>query len=169
MPDEREVPGEMEETAGGIDELPDALMLAIVEQVSPEALDTIAMKYMGIRHDEILTISAAEREQITMKKFRVLELWRNRNSHLDVKQELYEILRMAQRDGLIDVSVYSCLASSTNILMTEKSKGMTINDLGGRPEKIERKKLKALLQEKKYQRPSSRKKFSKALPQEKEL
>ncbi len=94
------------------DPTPDALMLNIVEQVSPEALDQIAMKYMGIRHDEILTISAAEREQITMKKLRVLELWWNRNSHLDVKKELHNILRKAQGDGLINAEVYSCLESS---------------------------------------------------------
>ncbi len=64
-----------------------------IKHVSPEDLQKIAIKYMGIKHPEIETLAASERENITMLKFRIVELWRNRNPLPDVNWRLYNILR----------------------------------------------------------------------------
>ncbi len=72
--------------------LPDSVIINVVEHISPEDLETIAIQYMGIKHPEIQTLQESERENINMLKFRIVEIWRNRNPVSDVNWRLYRIL-----------------------------------------------------------------------------
>ncbi len=84
--------------------LPDSVIVDVVEHISPEDLGTIAIQYMGIKHPEIQTLAAAERENTNRLKFRIVELWRNMNPVPDVNWRLYGILT---RSG--HVSTEACL------------------------------------------------------------
>ena len=83
--------------------LPDSVIMKTVDHVSPEDLENIAIQYMGIKHTEIQTLKAAERENISMFKFRIVEMWRNRNPGPDVNWRLYRILTGSGR-----VSIDAC-------------------------------------------------------------
>ncbi len=84
--------------------LPDSVIMKAINHVSPEDLQKIAIQYMGIKHPEIQTLAASERENINMFKFRIVELWRNRNPLPDINWRLYNILR-----GSGHVSYEACL------------------------------------------------------------
>ncbi len=71
--------------------LPDSVIMGVIDHVSPEDLQTIAIEYMGIKHPEIQTLAESEREDINMFKFRIVERWRNRNPDHDVNWNLYRI------------------------------------------------------------------------------
>ncbi len=75
--------------------------MGIVRDVSPGNLEHIAVEYMGIKNHEIQDISAAVREQIEMKKFQILEMWRDRYSGPDPEAALQEILTKAREEDLI--------------------------------------------------------------------
>ncbi len=83
--------------------------MEVIKDISPAVLEQIAIKYMGIRNHEIQDISVAVREQIDMKKYQILELWRNRYSGPDAKAALLEILSKAQQQGLISRDAYKSL------------------------------------------------------------
>ncbi len=84
--------------------LPDTVIMDVIEPISPEDLQTVAIQHMAIKHTEIQTLAASERENINMFKFRIVELWRNRNPLPDVNWRLYNILR-----GSGHVSHEACL------------------------------------------------------------
>ncbi len=91
----------------------DSVIMDIVENISPEDMESIAIQCMGIKHPEIQTIKSAERENINIVKFRIVEMWRNRNPVPDVNWRLYKILTESGR-----VSTEACLpivAQSKNI------------------------------------------------------
>ena len=70
--------------------------MEIVKDVSPSDLDNIATQHLGIKPHEIRDISVAVRENIQMKKFQILELWRNRYTGPDALSELQRILQQRQ-------------------------------------------------------------------------
>ncbi len=80
--------------------------MGIVRDVSPGNLEHIAVEYMGIKNHEIKDINAAVREQIEMKKFQILEMWRDRYCGPDAKAELLDILNKARNEGLISEEAY---------------------------------------------------------------
>ena len=84
--------------------LPDSVIMGVVECISPEDMETISIQFMGIKHPEIQTLKEAERENINMVKFRIVEMWRNRNPAPDVNWRLYRILTGSGR-----VSTEACL------------------------------------------------------------
>ncbi len=84
--------------------LPDSVIMDVIDHVSPEDLQTIAIQYMGIKHPEIQTLAASARENKTKLKFRIVECWRNRNPDPDVNWKLYRILTESGR-----VSTEACL------------------------------------------------------------
>ncbi len=84
--------------------LPDSVIMDVIDHVSPEDLQTIAIENMGIKYPEIQTLAASARENITRFKFRIVERWRNRNPVPDINWELYRILT-----GSGCVSIEACL------------------------------------------------------------
>ena len=68
----------------------------IIKDVSPAALDNIATQHLGVKPHEIRDISVAVRENIQMRKFQIVELWRNRYTGPDALAELQKILRDQQ-------------------------------------------------------------------------
>ncbi len=85
--------------------LQDNVLMAIVRDVSPADLEHIAVEYMGIKRHEIQDIGAAVREQTEMKKFQILEMWRNRYCGPDARAELQDILSKARKKDLISKEV----------------------------------------------------------------
>ena len=83
--------------------------MEIIRDVSPTSLEHIAVEHMGIKNHEIKDINAATREQIDMKKYQILELWRNRYTGPDARVALLEILTKARKDGLISEEAYEPL------------------------------------------------------------
>ncbi len=81
--------------------LRDSVLMAIVKDVSPADLEHIAVEYMGIKNHEIKDIDAAVREQTEMKKFQILEMWRNRYCGPDAEAELQDIVSKARKKDLI--------------------------------------------------------------------
>ena len=75
--------------------------MAVVKDVSPADLENIAVEYMGIKNHEIKDIDAAVREQTEMKKFQILEMWRDRYCGSDPRAELLDILSKARKKDLI--------------------------------------------------------------------
>ena len=76
--------------------MPDSALMDIVQDVSTADLDKIATQHLGIKPHEIRDISAAVRENIQMKKFQILELWRNRYTGPDALDELNRIVQQLQ-------------------------------------------------------------------------
>ncbi len=96
-------------TGSSSDTLPDSTLVEVVKDISPHDLDYIAVEHMGIKHHEIQDISASVREQIDMRKYQILELWRNRYTGPDARAALLEILTKARKDGLISDEAYQPL------------------------------------------------------------
>ncbi len=71
--------------------------MTIVKDVPPADLEHIAVEYMGIKRHEIKDINAAVREQTEMKKFQILEMWRNRYCGPDARAELLDILSKCRK------------------------------------------------------------------------
>ena len=86
--------------------LQDNVLMAIVRDVSPADLEHIAVEYMGIKNHEIQDINAAVREQTEMKKFLILEMWRDRYCGPDARAALLDILNKARKEGLISEEAY---------------------------------------------------------------
>ncbi len=80
--------------------MPDSALMDMVVDVSPQDLDNIAIQHLGIKPHEIHDICVAVRENIQMRKFQILELWRNRYTGQDPLGELQGIMRDQQRPGL---------------------------------------------------------------------
>ncbi len=76
--------------------VPDRTLMDLVKDLSPADLDNIATQHLGIKPHEIRDISVAVRENIQMRKFQILELWRNRYTGPDALSELQKILRDQQ-------------------------------------------------------------------------
>ena len=83
--------------------------MEIIHDVSPRDLEQIAIEYMAIRNHEIQDINAAVRVQIDMKKYQILELWRDRYTGPDGRAALLEILNKARKEGLISSDAYQPL------------------------------------------------------------
>ncbi len=54
----------------------DAFLMDVIDKMSVEAVETMAMKYLGVTHPQIQTISASQREDIAARKFKVLYSWK---------------------------------------------------------------------------------------------
>ncbi len=50
----------------------DAFLMDLVDKMSVEEVETIAIRYLGVPHPEIQTIAAGVREDIPARKFKVL-------------------------------------------------------------------------------------------------
>ena len=85
--------------------LQDNVLMEIIKDVSPADLENIAVEYMGIKNHEIKDIDAAVREQTEMKKFKILEMWRDRYCGPDARAELQDILSKAMKKNLISEEV----------------------------------------------------------------
>ena len=77
--------------------------------MSLEAVETLAIRYLGVKHPQIQTIAAGEREDIATRKFKVLQIWLNKYTGPDAKEELYNALVKASKDGLVPDEAYLCL------------------------------------------------------------
>ena len=45
--------------------------MAVVDNMSVDSLENMAIKYLGVKHPEIQTIAAAYRQDIALRKFKV--------------------------------------------------------------------------------------------------
>ncbi len=84
-------------------------LLTSVSHMSLEAVETLAIRYLGVQHPQIQTIAAGEREDIATRKFKVLQIWLNKYTGPDAKEELYNALIKASNDGLVSDEAYLCL------------------------------------------------------------
>ncbi len=92
-------------------ELSEPLLLTFVSHMSVEAVETLAIRYLGVEHPQIQTIAAGQREDIATRKFKVLQIWLSRYKGPDPKEDLYYTLIKASKDGLVHVpaEAYLCL------------------------------------------------------------
>ena len=90
-------------------ELSEPQLLTSVSHMSVDAVETLAIRYLGVKHPQIQTIAAGEREDITTRKFKVLQIWLNKYTGPDPKEELYNALVKASKDGLVPDEAYLCL------------------------------------------------------------
>ncbi len=58
--------------------LTDKDLMPIAKQSSPEAMEQIAIDYLGITNDEMKIIQARKRPDVVMINFECLECWRNK-------------------------------------------------------------------------------------------
>ena len=92
-------------------ELYEPLLQTSVGHMSLEAVETLAIRYLGVKHPQIQTIAAGQREDIATRKFKVVQLWLTKYTGPDAKEELYHALIKASKDGLVHVpaEAYLCL------------------------------------------------------------
>ena len=96
-------------------------LLTSLSHMSIDAVETLAIRYLGVKHPQILTIAAAEREDIATRKIKVLQSWLARYTGPNAKEELYNALVKASKDGLVPDEAYLCL----------KERPITPQDLNG--------------------------------------
>ena len=89
--------------------LSEPLLLTSLSHMSIDAVETLAIRYLGVKHPQILTIAAAEREDIATRKIKVLQSWLARYTGPNAKEELYNVLVYASKDGLVPDEAYLCL------------------------------------------------------------
>ena len=95
-------------------ELSESLLQTSVSHMSVDDVETLAIRYLGVTHPQIQTIAAGEREDITTRKFKVLQIWLNTYTGPDPKEELYNALVTASKDGLVPDEAYLCLKEGHN-------------------------------------------------------
>ncbi len=94
--------------------MPESLLLAAVGHMSLEAVETLAIRYLGVKHPQIQTIAAAERDDITTRKIKVLQIWLMQYTGPDAREELYNTLVKAAREGLVCEEAYQCFTQEKN-------------------------------------------------------
>ncbi len=91
------------------EEMSESLLLAAVGHMSLEAVETLAIRYLGVKHPQIQTIAAADRDDITTRKIKVLQSWLTRYTGPDAKEELHKTLVKAAADGIVPREAHQCL------------------------------------------------------------
>ncbi len=87
----------------------ESLLLTSVGHMSLEAVETLAIRHLGVKHPQIQTIAAAERDDITTRKIKVLQIWLRQYTGPDAKEELHKTLVKAAEDGLVPREAHECL------------------------------------------------------------
>ncbi len=100
--------------------MPESLLLTAVGHMSLEAVETLAIRYLGVKHPQIQTIAAAERDDITTRKIKVLQIWLRQYTGPDAREELYNTLVKASKEGLVSREAHHCLVQEKQINSKEQ-------------------------------------------------